>query len=377
MALTEIVTKPIKNLILPAATASAIALGANEANAQGFEIQPSKPAQEKKEEQKPTTPSRDYLDGYVRAEGRTSPSENALFGDWNLTFKPINDLKLSVEGFHQFAKYDSEEGEDTDITSHQLMFGIGGSPTRSKSFELFLRGKVGYEWNDFSGSVNKLDAQRFIVGGQAGIASQDIGTRLLVSSYWGKGKADYELLSGFSGDGDFNRFFLSGEFSQRLFGNGRKQIGTENPFDVNYVGEEFEWSFGLALQGFLSNDRIADLQKTDGWGFKAGLPFVYNPRSYTQNPDGSVTSEGILWKFTPFFEWKNYDTSSDISARTTKSDLYRIGIRAEAELTRWMGVYVEGGYDWKKIKMDDPAQEMRKEDEDNGLEAALGLYVKF
>lgn len=339
------------NIILPAAASAAILFGAQQAYAQGYV--PTN--------QEPTTATRnadDYIDGRVRIGGRYNNRDSALIGEGNLTVKPLEDFRIGIDSFSQIARYDEKNGaEDLEVLTNRGLFSIGGSPTRTRSFELFLKGAAGYEWNDFSKAVN-MDADRFIYGGQLGLASQDLGSRLLFSLFKGNGEADYELLSGFKGKGDFNTWYFDGEFRQLLSGN--QTNGSS--FNLN---DELKHAVYLELSGFLRDDKYADLQHAKGWGLRLAVPI-------------NLQQGSIGWGIRPYLAFQRYNTTSDLSLRETDADKYVIGVDGRLTIDQWFEVFAGLNWTFENIKTTSPGQSIhgRKEDE-NGPGFVLGVGANF
>ncbi|MCX6709102.1 MAG: hypothetical protein NTW67_05660 [Candidatus Woesearchaeota archaeon] len=315
----------------------------------------------------------DGSDGYLAVSGNKSRLQYNASTSGQFQLKAKN-WRPSISAFLNQSTF-TEDGPDTVIESRRGMIGLGGYLIGSKEVELFLDPQIGYEFNHFMESIN-MNADRAIVGGQAGIASQALGTRLLITSYFGEGKADFKLQSGFTGNGRYGSYFMSAEASQRLFGS-KKSADSESFSASANLGEEFENSLYIALSGMMKSDRLGDLQTATGWNAKIQLPYVFNARQQKKDAKGNIYATGTILRLIPFAMEERYNTESDLSLRTTESKTDRVGLRAEFEVVKGLGLAVEGGYQWSFQKIEDPGRGLDTHRHKDGAFAGAGVYARW
>ena len=367
----------VKKTILTGAALGATLFSAQHVYAQGFDQK----VQNKKDTAQTLSVSDDdstaarkidaWVSGYVRAEAYSSPSRQGVSGGGQLSLNLDDTTRLNFYALGAWQKFDNANAEDLEVTATRLMAGLGHYLAQSPEFEFYVEGFGGKEWNSLEQKNSmSMNADKTIYGGQAGIASQKTGSKLLINGYWGDGNYDAEFESGFESKGDFDTVYFGGEFSQRLFGEGQK-FKPKGTFDVDRdLGEEFERSLHLAVSWYTRNDKYKDvkkmeLQDADGWGLRVALPYVYN------------VGTGNLWEFSLFGQFESYDTRSDRSERTTDSDRWRLGVRGKYTHKKSFEIFGELGPEWYGLKTDDPGLNIHDKHEKNGLFVAGGIDLRF
>ncbi len=368
----------LKKALITSTILGASLFAAEQAHAQGFETDNKKKTGQVTLSDDPATVDQkleNMIGGYLRAEANSSPSEHGFFGSGQLTLRPDDDTRLNFYALGGWQEYDND-GEDLEVASTRIMAELGHYFTKTRNLEVYAAGLVGKEWNDFSKAID-MRADRMIYGGKFGIASQENGTRLLLTAYGGNGDYDAELLSGFKNEGDFDTFFLGGEVTQRLFGENKK-ANTRGEFEFNRdLGEEFERALYLSIQAYTRNDKYGELQEADGTGVRVGFPYVLNMREHGRDAKGNIYAEGVLWEITPFAQWDNYKTKADLSERVTDADKFRLGLHVRAQLNQYVGLSVEGGYQWYNLGVKDPGQLTNTDEEKNGGFVAGSVEIRF
>ncbi len=371
-----------RKLILPATLIGAT-LFAQKAYSQDEFDESNRPKQEQKkspslseDESNVASHLDKLLDGYLRFEGHGSPSERGFDGSAGIRFN-TGDWKPAIYLRSGSTLYDGGDGEDTNVVSTAVIAELSTYLKKGKDFELFFAPHIGFEYDKFSKSID-MDASRAIVGAQIGMASQESGSRLLVSLDGGFGTYDSEFLSGFKNDGSYRTLFAGVEGRQRLWSNDEQAVDDKSEFTLSReLGYEFKKSLYASLEMFLRDDKLGDLQDAQGMGFRFSLPYVINMREHKKDAKGNIYGEGMLWEFTPFIQDEVYKTTSDLSLRETRSNALTVGIHARAQFTRAIGVYGEAGYQWYTLDTKDPGQGIDSKDGKNGLEFKIGGELRF
>lgn len=366
-----------KKKILVSAAAVLASLFATQAQAQDSFDSPAtkRPVEKTKEEERKAEPQKDTLSGYLTGEASTSPREDAFTGKGKFTLNPGNDWRISAYAFTELHLYDNDENEDLEARSNEIDFAIGKYLQKSKKFDLYAELRVGHGTIELNKAID-LDADYFTYGGKLGVASRENGTRFELGIYNSKGDADYTLLSGFEGKGDFDRFFAGAELTQRLLGSGKKSDATRGEFDVRDLGDEFEESLHLSLKGVYSKDKYADIQEVESKGFEIALPYVMNFREIAHDSKGNLLVQGHMWQFRPYFQWGDSNSESERSVRTTDSDRSKIGFDVTFKPNTWLAVKAGIGYEWYRLDIDDPVRGNDRKDY-SGLTGLLSLNIDW
>jgi hypothetical protein len=376
MAIDDVVTKrSSRRITLPIGAAIfATALAAQQAKAQDSFDDPNTKRNKTEEVVKPEQPeqsgNRDFLSGYLGAEYGHSENEDSIFAKGKFTINPGKGWRMSAYMLGGWQDFDNE----LKAQNFEGRVGVGKYFFESPKFDLYTELSAGYGHSKLSETID-LDLDRFMFGGKFGVASRDIGTKFELDIYKGIGDMDYTLLSGKEDSDKFDSFFASADFTQRLFGSNKKTF-RRGEFDVRGLGEDFEQSFFVGLKAFYSNDEYKGLLEDRGFGIEASGTYVYNFRKTMEDSQGNILADGMLLRLSPFLQYERHENDSPQSVRETESSRFRLGARVELELTKWLALRVEGGYEWYKLDIDDPVRGNDRDDK-NGFAAGAGIYLKW
>ncbi len=358
MTLTDLVRKGILTAVVGAS-----ALIAKDASAQGFD---NKQNWDKPQQQASQT-SPDEMDASLTASAKTAPKETAINISGFLSYKhdAITPSIYAISSWQRF-----ENDNPMEISVNRLITNFGAYLWQAKDLELFINPGIGVENQHFTGAI-KNNATKMIVGGDAGLAVPETGTRILVGVYGGIGQYDAELQSGFKTNGQFDTFFLGMSATQKLFGTGKKPIQTKGEFDQKDIGEEFRYSMHAALEAITSIENYGELRNITAGKLRFSLPNVLNLREYGRDAKGNIYARGTRWQFTPYVEMETSEARSNISIAVTNANRYRVGITAELEINDYVGIRAGTGYQWHRANTNGHI------DEKNGITLEGSLDIKL
>ncbi|MBW2970400.1 hypothetical protein KY319_04730, partial [Candidatus Woesearchaeota archaeon] len=241
--------------------------------------------------------------------------------------------------------------------------------------ELFAKLQGGYEVNRLSVALKDGVADRALLGVQVGLALNRF--RASTSFLYGNGPCSYRLLSGFNERGGFETFFVEGDASYLIWGNGEKKNYTSSgSFDQYYAGEDLEKSIYAMLQGFWRKDRMSRLQDSNAFGIEGALPIVFNGYDYSKDEQGNIHAKGFLIRMTPYTSYGESNSSSDLVARSTNTPGFANGIRFEVEHGRYVGTRLDGRYVFERVNTRDPVNGDSSKD-GGKFELSLEFYLRF
>jgi len=113
-----------------------------------------------------SNPTRQDSDGYLRAQGQSTPTQDSVSLDAAASINPGRS-RLSIYAGTRWDKFHNP-GDDLEVVSNRLMLGLGHYLVANKKLEIYIAGQIGIEEADLQKAID-MDADRIIVGGQAGV----------------------------------------------------------------------------------------------------------------------------------------------------------------------------------------------------------------
>jgi hypothetical protein len=306
------------------------------------------------------------LRGSLQVKAETEPLVDRISGNAYFELR-TGRLRPFIGIQDVFEKYDNIDGSKLEVNSVREMAGLGMYLESSKEFESFFRLVLGNENSKFNDAID-MDAQRFIYGGEFGIASVEHGYKFLGKIYKGTGKFDAKLNSGYEIDGDFDTTYAGVEGRVALKRDGKKSA-TSSEFDKRQDERDANFSIDALVDFSWNENKFGKLETDQTYALKLGPSFTWNSRK----EDGT----GEILTVTPYFMFKQTDTESGISLRETQTETTGGGVQAVYSFNKNLSLGAGAGYNGSTQSIDDPGQNFDKTDKKNGLTGALWFKIDF
>ncbi len=369
MGIANLARKIARKAVLATGIAATALFSSQNAHADGFK---KRIVDEETEIPLPTDSSspklRDMFDGYLWAEGLTTPSGSGFMGATSAIFKKEN-TRIGLHGRYSFFEYDTEGEKNTQVHSENGLISLA-QLLRKGNLEFIIGANAGGAADQFRETI-EMDAGRFLGGVYFGVANTKNNVSLMLRANGGIGAYDAEFLSGHKLDGPFRTGHVSAELTKQILGE--KQ--PESILDVlNKSSLEQEAANGLyfAASAFVRREEWEEMQKATGYGGRISLPVVLNLSKSDENAT-RVTLRAI-----PYAQFEVYNTKGDqASQRETESYRGSAGIRAILEISESFGVIGEFAYEGYKLKTKDVGQGIDSEETKEGPVVKVGVYVRI
>jgi len=274
--------------------------------------------------------AKNLVDGYLKVSGDTSPDAQGITASGKFMIKP-DSWRIGATALADFRTYKAKD--DTNANVQRLEIEGGKYLTASPQVEVYAEARLGGELAQIGGADFDLKVNDLLIGGFAGVASQENGFKVGASFDYATGKFNADVKPNTNIDGDYTRTQGGIEGSLRLWSEGEKQ--TNQSFDTEPRNNK-EKSIVAKVQASYGQENYKGVQKTnmlqaggsvkytfDGkdWGFGIGPAVNYEASKTTgdfetvnaKKLSGTIQLEGRI-KDTFYFGveggWEHYENGS-------------------------------------------------------------------
>ena len=311
----------------------------------------------------------DILNGSLQIKAETEPLVDRASATFQAELK-LGNFRPYIGVQDEYQIFKNIDDSKINVNSIREIAGLGFYAKNDKELEVYMRGILGREDDKFSGDI-KMDASRWIFGGEFGLASKEHGFRGLLKVYGGKGEFDAELDRGFEIDGDYDTMFAGLDIVQRLYTGNDNFKGFENAGLSRWENiADPSGLVDLVAQAYWNRNKFGELETDSTYSLKIG------PRISWDLRDEKLNKGGIL-SITPYVMGKITDTESGISLRETRTKTLGVGIQPRWDITPNLSVGGDFAFQYNGQKIDDPGQGLHEDKTKNGVKAGLYIELKF
>ncbi len=304
--------------------------------------------------------------GSLEFRAETDPLVNTFSGNAQIEMKTGN-LRPYFGVQDVFQDFKNIDGSELKVNSIREMLACGLYAKNTKDLELYFRLAAGREDSKFSDAID-MKASRWMFGGEAGIASSETGSLLMLKFYKGLGDFDATLNSNFKIDGKYDTTFVDVIGRQRLYSDNKK-ASSQLEFDKRQDERNADFSIDAVLEAYWNQNKFGELETDRTYALKFGPSFTWNSR--VENGTGGILT------VTPYFVFKNTDTESGISLRETQTKTFGGGAEATYSFNRYLSIGAKAGFTGNSQSIDDPGQNFDRTDKKNGFNGALYFKIDF
>jgi len=309
----------------------------------------------------------DILNGSLQIKAETEPLVDRASATFQAELK-LGNFRPYFGIQDEYQRFKNIDDSRINVNSVREILGLGFYAKNDAELEVYLRGILGREDDKFSGDI-KMDASRWIFGGEFGLASKEHGFRGLLKVYGGKGEFDAELESGYEIDGDYDTLFAGIDVVQRLYTENDAFAKLEKAGMDRWRNDIPSGLVDLVAQAYWNRNKFGELETDSTYSLKIGPRFSFDLRD--ENHKGGILS------ITPYVMGKITDTESDISLRETRTKTLGVGIQPRWDITPNLSVGGDFAFQYNGQKIDDPGQGLHEDKTKNGVKAGLYIELKF